>query len=198
MRVIVCKLAKCRLQPPFRVIPNGGITAPCAWTGATTGACVNPADPKNTNYWYDWGLKTCPTGDSYCTPGNQINGYYLYDNWGYGFRNCVSYVAWKLNSLGVDPKYFKNLGDGGSWYTNAQKYGLVSVGTTPKVGAAAVVPGQHVAYVSAVNNDGTITVQEYNHDEKGDGDTWSGLPLIIPKLRHRIKTFTLQWPVDHL
>jgi len=106
-----------------------------------------------------------------------LNGYGVYDKWNYYLRNCTSFVAWKLWSLGVDPKYFKNLGDGGSWYTNAKNYGLVSVGTTPKVGAAAVAPGHdHVAYVSAINNDGTITIQEYNHDEKGDGDTWTGLP----------------------
>src|SRR2546426_782653 len=53
-------------------------TAPCAWNGNTTGACSG----------YDWGLVNCPTGDGYCNSNNQINGYYLYDNWGYGFRNC--------------------------------------------------------------------------------------------------------------
>lgn len=126
---------------------------------------------------YDWG----PTPDT--SPGwTESNS--LDPNYGnYGYRNCTDYVAWQLASYGVPATDYAGLGNGGSWYDNAKSKGLVGVGTTPQLYAAAVVTGSpgHVAFVTAIayNADktvSTITVQEYNHDAAGDGDTWTGAP----------------------
>jgi surface antigen len=95
---------------------------------------------------------------------------------GYAYRNCTDFVAWKLQKLGVPELKWRGLGNGGEWAQNAYKNGL-PVSSTPKAGTAAVAPSHdHVAFVKAVHHDGTITVEEYNHDEMGDGDTWTGRP----------------------
>lgn len=108
----------------------------------------------------------------------------MYSGYGYAYRNCTDYVAWKLQSLGVADSWTRGLGNGGDWYDNAAGKTGLDRGTTPKVGAAAVVPSStpgyggygHVAYVEAVNSDGTISVSEYNYDLKGDYHTRSGSP----------------------
>ena len=151
--------------------------AQCAWKPhSTAGPCSG----------YDWGYKTCPAGDGYCSAcprgetvcNAMVNGYYQLDDWGYGFRNCTSYVAWQLSRYGVPSGDLTGLGNGGSWYTNAKKKKLPT-GTTPEVGAAAVVPGDpgHVALITAYNpSNGDWTVQEYNYNFKGVPDTWTGEP----------------------
>src|SRR2546429_4655394 len=101
-------LQAANVKPAFA--DTGGYTwsdAPCAWNGSPTGPCSS----------YDWGESTCPTGDGYCNANNQINGYYLYDKWGEGFRNCTSYAAWKLNqAFGINPSNWKN---GADWNNSA-------------------------------------------------------------------------------
>lgn len=110
-----------------------------------------------------------------------------YSSYGYAYRNCTDYVAWKLQSLGVNDSWTRGLGNGGDWYDNAASRQGLGRGTVPKVGAAAVVPSNtpgfggygHVAYVEAVNKDSsgnitTITVSEYNYDLKGDYSIRSG------------------------
>lgn len=117
-----------------------------------TGACAN----------YDWG----PTHtEKYDDPSeNSIRGY--------GYRNCTDYVAWKESTIGVTVP--TGWGNGGNFYTSAPASERSS---TPAVGDAAVEPVSsahpwgHVAFVEAVNGDGTMTVSEYNYDGKGDGDT---------------------------
>jgi surface antigen len=122
---------------------------------STTGSCAN----------YDWG----PVHD-----GSQAS---TYSSRGYGYRNCTDYVAWKLQQYSVPNAKTSGLGNGGQWADNAHINSL-AWSTTPKAGTAAVVPGNpgHVAFVESVNSDGTITVSEYNHDAKGDGDMWTGNP----------------------
>lgn len=161
---------------------------------------------------YDYGYSTCPPTDPHCkyyaamlyTVNKVVYG--EADPWGYFLRNCTSYVAWKLSQLGVDPKYFTGLGNGGDWYDTAKyRYdhrsvtpyqGSPSVGTSPKIGAAAVVPSTwgydnkgkwveknpgHVAFVSNItyNTNGsvkTITINEFNAHTPGNGDIWTGPP----------------------
>ena len=58
-----------------------------------------------------------------------------------------------------------NLGNAATWATRAAAMGLPT-GTTPRVGAAVVTKttgAGHVAYVTGVNDDGTITISEMNH-----------------------------------
>src|SRR6266566_4207770 len=145
--------------------------APCAWSPHnTTGACSG----------YDWGLTTCPSGDGYCTSGNQINGYYQLDNWGYGFRNCTSYAAWKINQQ-FSVSNITGWGNASTWDTgvappggNYQPYTVhTASGYTPQVGDLAqwgteVASGfGHVSYVYAVNN-GIASLDDYNQDTTGD------------------------------
>jgi surface antigen/streptogramin lyase len=157
-------------------LANGDRTGFIATVGRDTGGYpwanaspVNLAD-------YDWGYAKCPKSAPYCmTLTMTVKGvrYGLYDPWNYYFRNCTSYVAWKLHSLGVPSSKIAGLGNGGDWATRAANKKLPT-GTTPKVGAAAVdVRGNfgHVAYVQSVNaKTGEITVLEYN---KG-ADGWFG------------------------
>lgn len=81
------------------------------------------------------------------------------DNWGYCYRQCVSYVAWKLYATGRDvPSRYGNAADW-MWRTPLSKRGY-----EPRVGAVAVWGGWegHVAYVEEVYSNGQIRVSEYN------------------------------------
>lgn len=83
---------------------------------------------------------------------------------GYDFGYCTYWVA-KLRSQSGAPLP-TNLGNASTWVARAAAMGLAT-GSTPQVGAAVVTKttGEgHVAYVTAVNGDGTITVSEMNHD----------------------------------
>ena len=86
------------------------------------------------------------------------------DPWGLYTRECVSYVAWKIDSTGRYVPHFGGAGDAKQWPATAARHGISS-GSTPKVGSAAVFKdGEygHVMYVESVNGDGTITVSDYN------------------------------------
>ncbi len=86
------------------------------------------------------------------------------DNWGLYTRECVSYVAWKVASSGRFVPHFGGRGHAYQWPSTTSAYGIPN-GSTPKVGAAAVMyggPYGHVMYVEAVHDNGTITVSDYN------------------------------------
>ena len=103
------------------------------------------------------------------------------DPWNFYCRECTSFVAWRMNQLGVnftngmsgpngpptdDPPLF---GNGEHWAEHASNLGY-PVDNTPSVGAIAFfAPGVsgagdlgHVAYVAQMNGDGTIVIEEYN------------------------------------
>lgn len=82
---------------------------------------------------------------------------------GYDFGYCTYWVA-KLRAQSGNPVP-TNLGNAATWATRAAAMGLPT-GTTPRVGAAVVTKTSgagHVAYVTGVNDDGTITISEMNH-----------------------------------
>lgn len=82
---------------------------------------------------------------------------------GYDFGYCTYWVA-KLRAQSGNPVP-TNLGNAATWATRAAAMGLPT-GSTPRVGAAVVTKtagAGHVAYVTAVNGDGTITISEMNH-----------------------------------
>lgn len=96
-----------------------------------------------------------------------------YSGYGYAYRNCTDYVAWKLQSLGVADTKTRGLGNGNEWASRAAGRSGVTVDSTPAYGAAAVQTSGtygHVAFVQSVNTDGTITVSEYNHGWPLDGN----------------------------
>lgn len=108
----------------------------------------------------------------------------LGDAWGFCKWNCTSYVAWKVRE-----KYLPNFvngfyyngksetyGHAYNWVNAAQNHGFV-VSSNPFVGAIAVwQPNKgyasnssygHVAFVEAVNSDGSIAISQYNENFSG-------------------------------
>lgn len=86
-----------------------------------------------------------------------------YPGYGYDCGYCTWWVAMQRAAAGNPVP--SNLGNASSWGYLARLYGM-AVGSTPQVGAAVVTSTRgagHVAYVTAVNGDGTITISEMNH-----------------------------------
>lgn len=99
---------------------------------------------------------------------------YGYNGYDYGY--CTYWTA-VLRAKAGNPVP-TNLGNASTWAVRAAAYGLPT-GTTPRVGAAVVLSTRgagHVAYVTAVNSDGSITISEMNHIgwNKTDERTLSG------------------------
>jgi surface antigen len=184
-------------RPPRRRLRLSVFLGVLAILGASIAASAVPAsattnpNPQSFSYpWaaanyvdanYDWGYSTCPSNDTGCMTFSGYNGGVLYgeaDPWGYYLRNCTSFVASELTSLGVPAGDVEGLGNGGSWYSNAPSKHL-SRGTTPQVGAAVVQEPSsshadgHVAYVTKYSGS-TITIEEFNYYGDGTGDTRTG------------------------
>jgi len=90
----------------------------------------------------------------------------------YATRNCTDFVAWRLNrdagSFGepwlMDWSYLTPAGGDASNWADAWAAHGWATSTTPVVGSVAWFGygANHVAYVQAVNGDGTVTIEEYN------------------------------------
>jgi surface antigen len=91
---------------------------------------------------------------------------------GYYYRECVDFVAWRLNrdaGVGANGPWVwtwsqltPSGGNASQWKAAWLNHGWPT-GTTPKVGAVAWFPGQnHVAYVSGILQNGQIVIDEYN------------------------------------
>lgn len=99
----------------------------------------------------------------------------LVDPWNFYNRECTSFVAWRLNNANKvaftnQYKGAARWGNAGEWGGVAKKVG-VTVNNTPARGAVAwTAAGSlgHVAWVAAVNGDGTITIEEYNYNYNGN------------------------------
>lgn len=114
--------------------------------------CLHAGYPDTQCPNYDWGYP----------------GYGMWDTWGYGYRNCTSWVAYKVAASGRHMP--SGLGHAKNWIGNAQARGYsVSYGEGAQVGDAAVNPNGfygHVMYVEAVEGN-TVYVSDYNAG--GDG-----------------------------
>jgi surface antigen len=99
------------------------------------------------------------------------------DPWSFYYRECTSYVAFKINEEAgtlSEPYFFTNYmqgshwGNAGNWASNASSLGYV-VDNNPKKGSIAewnageLGPVGHVAYVEDVNQDGSVNLTEYNY-----------------------------------
>lgn len=136
-----------------------GGTGSYPWADAP---CLDGPNAGATCGDYDWGY---PAGSS--VPAGGPTG--PYDPWGYEYRNCTSYVAWKLVSVSgsnasVVSQLVYDLGNAAQWPSNVPQSWVSS---TPQPGDAAVLTGVadgqgHVMFVEAVNGDGTINVSQYN------------------------------------
>lgn len=126
---------------------------PCVHTprtvqGTTPNWCPN----------YDWGDTPNDT-----SPANVISPY------GYYYRNCTDYAAWKVSTLGVASGRYKGLGNAKTWAIRAPAKG-VRVDSQPSVGSVAVRTSGtfgHTAFVEEVRPDGTIRVSQYNYRADG-------------------------------
>jgi len=118
------------------IIPNGTEPSVNSYYAAST-----------NNATYGWGSQA-------------IYGYN-----GYDFGECTWWVA-KLRAEAGDPLP-TDLGNASTWGIRAAEFGL-PVGTTPSVGAVMVMSTAsaggygHVAYVTAVHANGTVTISEMN------------------------------------
>jgi surface antigen len=179
-------------SPITGALPNGtAIEAICQVNGTTDhfdGLGYTVWDKlDNGNYIYDGKfvsspgdgfhivLHDCNTGSSSLNPGNYPwsvgPNTYISDGHGYYQGECVSFAAWAIRSDGrphsKSPDFLGNANQWTGAYTDP----------TPQVGDIAQwdpnVHGAggagHVAYVAAVNGDGTITVDEYNWLDSYDG-----------------------------
>ncbi len=89
------------------------------------------------------------------------------DDWRMYNRECTSFVAWKLSTAnGYNIVRGSNSWNANLWKQRAQELG-VKVDNTPAVGSVAWWSHGHVAWVSVVDGD-AITVEEYNHDYRGN------------------------------
>ena len=121
---------------------------------------------------YPWNSSNCPMGGELGYSGNLV--YYSYggagggsDGHSYGCRQCASYVAWRVAR---ETNYYpENWGNATNFPESAQSVGY-KVGYTPRAGSIGVIRGTasapegHVAWVESVNNDGSLTVSQYNYN----------------------------------
>lgn len=132
--------------------------ASCEFGTAGGARCTNPTDRSDR---YDWGLRGS-------------GGFRRYDAWGYEYRNCTSYVAWRLSR--AHKNEFSLLGDASDWPASARARSSAGVvrNHTPTPGAAAVwIATNHVAYVESTTRG--VIVSDFN--ARGTGRYWAPHPL---------------------
>lgn len=80
-------------------------------------------------------------------------------------RQCTSFVAGILQAKGVPSSEWKQLGNGNEWGAKAAAKGI-NVNQTPTAGSVAYFSYMHVAYVTSVNDNGTVNIIEGNYSGK--------------------------------
>jgi surface antigen len=143
--------------------PTGGYpyaAAVCKFGAAGGPHCANPSNSTDT---YDWGYAG--------TPGSPFRPS---DQWGYEYRNCTSYVAWRLDRAGVGARLFTDLGNASQWLSSVAGERGVVVNMIPSPGAVAVWAASggvgHVAWVDSTRSGAagvTVTVSDYNYGGTG-------------------------------
>ncbi len=119
-------------------------------------------------YWSYAGPGTNPA--TYTWTDARGNGFSPY---GYAYRNCTDYVAWKLSTANRFRDY-RGLGNAVSWAGTARARGY-AVNHVPARGAVAWWGAEmfggfgHVAWVVAVDV-GSVKIAEYNHAGNGTFD----------------------------
>lgn len=96
-----------------------------------------------------------------------------FDPYGFNYRNCTSYAAWKVKKeFGVTIP--SSWGSADTWDDQAKGTYPVDVGGA-EAGDLAVWDNMHVAFVESVNPDGTVNTSEYNWQETGEFGTRSNV-----------------------
>lgn len=127
----------------------------------------------------------CPIGGT-CPP-NAVSPLGMYN------RECTDFALWRLNAMAAvtsEPWKFHNtdlaLGNAETWINAWYRQGW-DTGQEPRVGAVAYYaanvggagPVGHVAIVSAISDDGTVIIEEYNGQAPPD-DHQYGIRSIDP------------------
>jgi surface antigen len=119
---------------------------------------------------YPWDSNNCRVDSNAMSHGGSNgNGG---DGYGYGCRQCTSYVAWKIAQ--ETGRYFSGLGNGGNFASSLMGKKDASgnnlyrnLGSRPEAGSVAVMYGNpgHVAWIEGVSADGrSVTVTQYNYN----------------------------------
>ncbi|NAZ83944.1 CHAP domain-containing protein [Kineococcus sp. R8] len=158
-----------RTGGPVTVFFNSGYGGTAQVVGAGNRADLK-AGLKNENASHRLGSSTggstsYPARDDYPYRGQGTG----VDPWNFYKGQCTSFVAWAVRSrLGVS---FSNSYQGQHWgnaehWDDAARAAGISVTGTPRAGDVAVRNGGtygHVAFVTKVNSNGSIEVDEYNY-----------------------------------
>lgn len=125
---------------------------------------------------YPWNASNCYVdANAMSHGGSNGNGG---DGWGYGCRQCASYVAWKIGQrTGTIPTYLGNAKDfPGNLSHRPQGY------TAKKNSVAVISSGVygHVAWVeSNPDANGFITVSQYNANYTGASNNWGNFTRVV-------------------
>lgn len=143
------------------VYPYAG--KPCIWAPYTASGTQANWCPD-----YDWGdVREDESAHNVLSP------------YGYYYRNCTDYTAWKVSARGVTPSLYTGLGNAKDWAVRAAAKGL-RVDNVPAPGAVAVrttgVYG-HTAFVEAVDGAGGIVVSQFNYRGDGNYSVMHGTPV---------------------
>ena len=138
--------------------------AVCEFGNAGGPSCVNP---NNSQDLYDWGYFNGST-------------FQPYDGWGYEYRNCTSYVAWRLANAGVSASLFSQLGNADTWLYNVEHRQAdinagVTVDNNPTPGSVAVWNSPGVGHVAWVESTNPVVVSDYNYATTGAYNPGHGL-----------------------
>ncbi|MFZ1361108.1 MAG: CHAP domain-containing protein [Candidatus Saccharimonadales bacterium] len=144
-------------------------------------AAIEAAMRRNGSGTYSPAVPGDPNKGGY--PAVYANAdYYSYipDKWGMFARQCVSYVAWKVEQKNGYMPYWGGRGNANQWPGNARSgwntpgNKAIPTGSTPRAGSAGVISAGdygHIVWVEKVNSNGTINVSQYNYWNAG-GAGW--------------------------
>lgn len=136
---------------------------------------------------YPWNDANCPMWGYLSNGGTDGNGS---DGYGYGCRQCASYVAWKIaKETGV---YYR-WGNAKDFTQNAINAGYTYLGQSPQPGSIAIMDpakaGQsygHIAWVEDVVGNSVI-VSQYNYDYGQGYGKYSKMTLSASAFDHYVK-----------
>ena len=134
---------------------------------------------------YPWNSSNCPMQGYLSTVGSNGNGG---DGYGYGCRQCASYVAWRFAK---ETDLYPSWGNAVNFTANAVAAGFIE-GAAQAGSIAVMDPGKagqsygHVAWVEAVAGDGKILVSQYNYDYGQGYGMYSEMILSVNAFDHYI------------
>lgn len=134
---------------------------------------------------YPWNSSNCPMVSYYSTGGSNGNGG---DGYGYGCRQCTSYVAWRIaKEIGV----YYSWGDAYTFTSRSVAAGFKK-GPASSGSIAVMDPGTagnshgHVAWVEAVSGN-QVLISQYNYNYGAGYGMYSKMWLSVDAFDHYVK-----------